>query len=93
MSGMKNGYFDDLTTIVTNQDKFLLVYSSSHISDISSSLKTHSLEEKQLINSDFEYLAELTKSMCLVISSEQINIHNYSPKELFEQRIDTKDFF
>jgi len=34
MSGMKNNHFQELHNIILNRDKFLLLYSTSHIGDI-----------------------------------------------------------
>lgn len=34
MSGMKNNHFQKLNDVILNKDKFLLLYSTSHIGDI-----------------------------------------------------------
>ena len=49
ISGMKNNHFPELSNIIVNKEKFLLLYSTSHIGDIFSSIKNHSEDEQKLV--------------------------------------------
>lgn len=49
MSDMKNNYFQALNNIILNRNKFLLLYSTSHIGDIFASIKNHSEKEQKII--------------------------------------------
>ena len=44
MSGMKNNHFQELNDIILNREKFLLLYSTSHIGDIFESINKYDPE-------------------------------------------------
>jgi hypothetical protein len=48
MSGMKNNHFPELLNILTNKDKFLLLYSTSHIGDINASISDEEQQQKRI---------------------------------------------
>lgn len=87
MSGMKNNYFPELSNLILNKDKFLLVYSTSHIGDIFASIKNHSEEEQRLIREDLDYITHLTNDLCLVNNSKEVTLSKYEPGELLDDRI------
>lgn len=94
MSGMKNKYFKELTDLLTTvNNKFILVYSTSHITDISSSKKNTSTNEDILINNDLEYISLLTDNWCLYNNIENIALNQYDPKLIYEERVDDNAFF
>lgn len=87
MSGMKNNHFPELNDIILNKDKFLLLYSTSHIGDIFASIKNHSEEEQKLIQEDLDYITKLTDDLCLVNNSKEVTLNTYEPGELLDDRI------
>lgn len=93
MSGMKNNYFPDLTQIISNREKFLLVYSTSHIGDIFASIKNNSTEEQNLIREDLEFITSLTDNLCLGNDSKEVTLGIYDPGELLDDRISEAPLF
>ncbi len=87
MSGMKNNHFQELNDIILNKDKFLLVYSTSHIGDIFSSIKDHSEKEQKIVREDLDYITHLTDNLCLVNNSKEVVLSEYEPGELIDDRI------
>ena len=92
MSGMKNGYFPELSKILEGSDKFLVVYSTSHIGDIFVSYSDRA-EQQEVIRQDLDYITSLTKNLCLANDSKMVNIHQYDPHELLQDRVDEKHLF
>lgn len=93
MSAMKNGYLQEFKDIILNKEKFLLLYSTSHIGDIFASIKNHSEEEQKLIKQDLDYLTFLTDDLCLVNNSKEVTLSNYEPGELLDDRINEAPLF
>lgn len=87
ISGMKNNHFPELSNIIVNKEKFLLLYSTSHIGDIFSSIKNHSEDEQKLVREDLEFITQLTDDLCLVNNSEKVVLSKYEPGELLDDRI------
>lgn len=87
MSGMKNNHFQELNDIILNKDKFLLLYSTSHIGDIFASIKDHSEQEQKIIREDLDYITHLTDDLCLVNNSKEVVLSSYQPGELLDDRI------
>lgn len=87
MSGMKNNHFQELNDMILNKDKFLLLYSTSHIGDIFASIKNHSEEEQKIIREDLDYITHLTDDLCLVNNSKEVTLSRYQPGELLDDRI------
>lgn len=87
MSGMKNNRFQELSDIILNKDKFLLLYSTSHIGDIFASIKDHSEEEQKIVREDLDYITYLTNDLCFVNNSKEVVLSNYEPGELLDDRI------
>jgi len=56
LNGIKNGRFQEFEKIIRQSEKFVIVYSTSHISDIASSYSDE--KENPNIQSDLEFLAE-----------------------------------
>lgn len=92
MSGMKKGHFAELTKILEDRVKFLLVYSTSHVGDI---LASYSDDDKQkaMVDEDLNYITHLTNNLCLANDSKMVNIHEYDPKELLQDRLDEAHIF
>ncbi|MHB1146697.1 MAG: hypothetical protein ACYC01_03780 [Lutibacter sp.] len=87
MSGMKNNHFPELNEIILNKEKFLLVYSSSHIGDIFGSIKNQSEVEQKIVREDLDYITFLTDDLCLVNNSKEVVLSYYEPRELLDDRI------
>lgn len=92
MSKMKNGYLNELKDILLNNPRFLIPFSTSHISDILSSYK-ETEEQKKLINNDLDFISSLTNELCLFNNGKGILIDYYPPKELFEQSLKDENTF
>jgi hypothetical protein len=88
---MKNGSHPELFEILKT-DRFLKLYSTSHIGDILSSYNG-TQEQQELINKDLEFLSELTKDNCLSNDGKEVRLNYYQPKDLFDERINEKDLF
>ncbi len=89
MSSMRNGKLEEFTNIITNKNKFLLVYSTSHISDIFASIKEGN-DNKEEIKSDLEYITYLTNNLCIVTIPQSFTVDYYDPNELFEEEFENK---
>ncbi|TRW96384.1 hypothetical protein [Flavobacterium gawalongense] len=87
MSGMKNNHFTELNDIILNKDKFLLLYSTSHIGDIFASIKDQSEQEQKMVKEDLDYITFLTDDLCLVNDSKEVVFSQYQPRELLDDRI------
>ncbi|WP_452226811.1 hypothetical protein [Lacinutrix cladophorae] len=92
LSQIKNGKHSELKEIIFNDDKLFIPFSTSHIGDILSSFK-ETEEQKEYIKSDLEFISNLTNNKCLVNTNKDIILDFYSPKEIFQQRIDEKESF
>jgi hypothetical protein len=93
MSGMKNNHFQELNDIIFNKEKFLLLYSTSHIGDIFASIKDHSEEEQKLVQEDLDYITHLTDNLCLVNNGKEVVLSDYEPGELLDDRIKEAPIF
>lgn len=92
MSGMKNNYFQELRSILSNKDKFLCLYSTSHIGDIFRSYSDDKTQQSK-INEDLWFITEMTNDFCLFNDGKNINLQQYDPQELFEDRIRETNMF
>lgn len=88
-SQMKNGYNNKLLKILSNKDKFIIPYSSAHISDIQRSF-SNSDKQKQMINEDFEFISKMTDNLFLSIVNKKLINDNIDPT-VFNTNIDTND--
>lgn len=88
MAQMKNGSHKELAEILSNKERFLTPFSTAHIGDIFSSFNG-SEKQKKFIDSDLEFISKFTAERCLHIQKDVVIIDYYSPKELFEQRIES----
>jgi hypothetical protein len=91
MAQMKSGYQNDLLKVLSNKDKFLIPYSTSHIGDILSSY-SEDIEQKKRIEKDLEFITSITDNLCLSNNGKQVILDKSDPKALFQQRVDDKDF-
>ncbi len=89
---IKNGLNPKLNDILAS-DKYLIPYSTSHIGDIFSSYNEDNPEQKKHIDKDLEFISHFTKNNCLANDKENVRIHIYEPKELFDQRIEEGHLF
>lgn len=89
LNGIKNGHFKELGEIVRQPEKFVIVYSTSHISDIASSYSEE--KENPNIQSDLEFLAEITDCMCVFNNGKDIVLQQSEPFNLFENEIDSNN--
>lgn len=88
---MKGGFQNELFEILSNKDKFLIPYSTSHIGDVFSSYSEKN-EQKKRIDEDLDYITLLTNNLCLSNKNKKIILDFSDPKSLMQQRIDEKDF-
>lgn len=89
LNGIKNGRFKELEQIIRQPEKFVIIYSTSHISDIASSYSDE--KENPNIESDLDFLAELTDSLCVFNNGKDIVIQQNDPFYLFENEIENKN--
>ena len=88
MSQMKNGQLTHLSDILADKAKFFKVYSTSHIGDIAASNQATPNQEN--IQSDLDYISDLTDDFCVFNDGKEIVIGQYSPHELYNERTDLK---
>lgn len=75
LNGIKNGRFEELEKIIRQSEKFIIIYSTSHISDIASSYSDDKVNTE--IQSDLEFLSEITQDLCIFNNGKDIVIqHN-----------------
>jgi len=87
---LKNGSHPGLKAIL-DPNRFLIPYSTSHIGDILPSY-ANDLDRRTQINEDLEFITSLTRDYCLFNDSKQISLDVRNPKELFQERLDGKDW-
>lgn len=86
MSQMKAGKHSEFAEIIADNKKFYKLYSTSHIGDIAAS--SNALENKQNIDTDLEFISELTGNQCVFNTGKEVVIEHRSPHELFDERTD-----
>lgn len=92
LSQMKNGNHNELKELIQSNEKLFIPFSTSHINDISSSFNETN-NNLDYINSDLEFISNITNEYCLFNNGKGITIDTYSPKELFNQNIADKNMF
>ncbi len=92
LSQMKNGSHNELKELVQGNDKLFIPFSTSHINDISSSF-SETTSNLDYINSDLEFIADITNEYCLFNNGKGIVVDIYPPTELFNQNIADKNTF
>lgn len=92
LSQIKNGDHTKLKEIILDNEKLFIPFSTSHIGDIFSSFKETN-SQREYIESDLNFISELTKNKCLLNTGKDVVLDFYPPKELFKQRIEEKDLF
>jgi hypothetical protein len=93
MSGMKNNHLPELYDIIINKEKFLLLFSTSHIGDIFNSIKNHSDDEQKIVREDLHFITQLTNDLCLVNDLKKVVLSKYEPGELLNDRIKSVKLF
>lgn len=89
MSQLKGGSHQELKEILSNKNRFLILFSTAHIGDILSSFDDSEKQQKY-IDSDLEYISTMTDDRCIFIEGENVLVDYYAPRELFEQRISSR---
>ncbi|MEO6850870.1 MAG: hypothetical protein ABI203_10080 [Mucilaginibacter sp.] len=85
MAQMKNGQHSELFEIISNEYKFIKIFSTAHIGDIHAGY-SGTVENEQQIKSDLEFLSQITDDLCIYNNGKNIAIEPYSPFSLFEQQ-------
>jgi hypothetical protein len=85
ISDMKNGRHSQLLEVVSNDEKFIKLFSTAHIGDIHGGY-TGTPENEIQTQDDLEFLSRLTADWCIYNNSKDIVVEAYSPFSLFEQR-------
>jgi hypothetical protein len=89
MSQMKAGGHSEFSEIISNDQKFLKFFSTSHIGDIAASDQNG--QNRANIEADLEFIQELTKGWCVYISGKEAIFEVRSALELYDDRTDLKD--
>ncbi|MCF8716375.1 hypothetical protein JM658_16210 [Joostella atrarenae] len=92
LSQIKNGSHSELKEIIFDNEKLFIPFSTSHVGDIFSSFKETDTQ-RDYIESDLNFISELTKDKCLMNTGKDVVLDFYPPQKLFEQRIEEKDLF
>jgi hypothetical protein len=94
---LKRGDHSTLLSLNKKPEKYRLLYSTSHISDLLVG-DNGSERNRQLIDSDLDYISQLTFDNCIYLQNSEVVICNKSPHKLYEDSIkdriefDTDDF-
>jgi hypothetical protein len=90
MAQMKAGHHADLLELLKRKDKVAAIYSTSHITDI---LVSHNGEPEhdKRIESDLNFIHQLTDDHCIHTSEREIRISALDPHQIFADRVDNKD--
>lgn len=91
ISQMKHGQHDELRKIL-DAKRFLMPYSTSHISDILSSLKSGE-DQNEFVDSDLQALSDLSNNRVLLNDGKEVILDVRHPKLLFDDRVSEKDQF
>lgn len=83
MSQMKNGHNSEFFLIISDNEKFLKPYSSSHLGDISAS--SQELSNIENIDSDLDFISRLTQNYCLFHVEGKTVFRNIPPRDLYIQ--------
>jgi hypothetical protein len=86
ISQMKQDSHKELLDIISDNEIFSIVYSTSHISDILVS-NTGTEEQTKIISEDLSYLSNLTKNICAFIENKKVVIGEKDPNVLFSDRV------
>jgi hypothetical protein len=84
MAQMKNGFHCELKEIVFKNENLYIPYSTSHVNDIFSSY-VESVEQVELINSDLDFISELTRNTFLFNDGKDILVEFAAPIDYFNQ--------
>ena len=90
MAQMKNNYYGQLKEYLSQKERIVTLYSTSHIGDIFSSYKEEK-EQLEIINEDLKFISSLTNNCCLANDGEEVRLSYDNPKKLFDQRVDERD--
>ncbi|ASE61826.1 Uncharacterised protein [Chryseobacterium indologenes] len=83
MSQMKSGQHSEFFSIISDNEKFLKPYSSSHLGDISAS--SQELSNMENIDSDLDFISNLTQNYCLFHIEGRTIFRNNPPRDLYIQ--------
>ncbi|MGN8059707.1 hypothetical protein ACTJKN_25750 [Pedobacter sp. 22163] len=89
MSQLKAGKHCEFAEIISDDQKFLKLFSTSHIGDIAAS--DQSEHNRANIESDLEFIQEITNGWCVYISSNKAVFEKRSALELYDDRTELKD--
>lgn len=88
MAQMKNEQHAELQRILSDQEKFHVIYSTAHIGDIFAGFKDDAAHKK-LMNEDLEFITQLTDNWCASTDTDKVVIDHRDPKYLLQERIET----
>lgn len=92
ISQMKGELHQELHSILSNKNQFIIPYSTAHIGDLYSGFSQNSAG-REYIDKDLEFLAELTSNACLSLFNNNLHFTELSPETLFNDRIETESHF
>lgn len=90
ISQLKNNYHPVLADLISQTNRFLIPYSTSHIGDILASYKEEK-EQLKLIDEDLDLLTDITRNYSLSNNGKAITLTISDPKELFKDRVEQRD--
>lgn len=90
LNQMKNGLHSDLLSIIEEDKRFLILYSTAHIGDIFSSYSEDETQ-KSIIDQDLTFLTKITKNYCIYNGKDnQLFFDNRTPQDLFQDRVESE---
>jgi len=87
MSQMKHGFHKELFKLLTRKKQIVVIYSTSHITDIRVSYKEGDAVQSKRIEKDLQYLSNLTGDNCAFNENKNIVIGYKDPKQLLEEQV------
>jgi hypothetical protein len=90
MAQMKNGHHPELAKLCSS-GRFLIPFTSSHISDIYTSFKKDDPQQQAYIDSDLRWIEQLCGDHFLQASREHVQIVYRLPRSVFEAKVEEGD--
>lgn len=90
MSHMKAGHYSELLELLKRKNQIVVIFSTSHISDILVSYNGEAQQNKR-IEDDLTFIHELTDDHCAHLSKKDVKISCLDPHQLFAERVYDKE--
>jgi hypothetical protein len=91
MSQLKQGHHPELLPYLERKGQLVVIYSTSHISDILVSYREGDAQQDQRIREDLDFISRLTDDWCAHTADKQIVIRPLDPHIQFEEQVEQSE--